>query len=323
MRVDPDGVERYFVVDSLGTNEVKLYETTGCACIRWSADGTQIWTVTETPAGLRFTTMDPDGANKVVYTPDVDTLSLAPGFGSADGHHVGFFGWDDTDPSRNGVWASNVDLTDLHLVTGVPEGVLGIDPIGMSGDGSHVYFHGDLGANTDNEFHHAGNVYVIATDGMGLRQLNPDGTKTEITGTGLSADGGRLAFTAWRAGRADEGYALFVVDGPKGDAAQVTDWLPDLWGASWAPTGEWIALTQDVPSIVRPQGSDLHAIGDDLSETSTFSPVWSPDGTHFLVRRGTQHRNDLWVMDLQGTLVWQVTHKPASYDIYAWAGPGR
>src|SRR5206468_6285013 len=97
--------------------------TKGCACIRWSADGTQIWTVTETETGLRYTTMDPDGSNKVVHKPDIPTLNLVGGFGSADGKHVAFFGWDDTDPTRTGVWAANIDLTDLHLVTGAPKGV--------------------------------------------------------------------------------------------------------------------------------------------------------------------------------------------------------
>ena len=329
MRVDADRVERYFVVSSLGEDENALFETQGCACIRWSADGTQIWTVTETESGLRFTTMDPDGTNKVVYTPDIPTLSLAPSFGSADGQHVAFFGWDDTKPSRIGLWASKVDLTDLHQVTGVPEGVvgIGIDPIGMSADGSHIYFHGDLGVK-DNGFEHGGNVYVIGNDGTGLRQLNPKGTITEITGTGLAADGRRFAFTAWEADNVDQGNALFVVDGPEGEAHRVTDWMPELWGASWAPSGEWIAITQAgagaaVASLIRPDGSDLQPISDAGLPEFTFGPVWSPDGTHFLVRRGDQGRNDLWIMDLEGTFVWQVTHKPSAYDIYAWAGPSR
>jgi hypothetical protein len=324
MRVDPDKVERYFVVDSLGTNEHALYETRGCACIRWSPNGAQIWTVTETDTGLRYTTMDPDGSNVVVHTPDITTLNLAPGFGSADGGHVGFFGWDDTDPTRTGVWAANTNLTDLHQVTGVPDGVLSIDPIGMSADGSHIYFFGDLGVNTDNGFDHAGNIYVIASDGTGQRQLNPAGTKTEITGAGLSADGRRLAFTAWESGSRTNDNALFVVDRPNGEGVQVTDWTPGLWGAAWAPSGEWIALSQEgqgaaVASLIRPDGSGLRPISDAGLPEFTFGPVWSPDGTHFLVRRGYQTRNDLWIMDLDGNFVWQVTHKPAAYDIYAWA----
>lgn len=171
MRVDPDNIERYFTVDPDGSNERVLFETQGCACIRWSPDGSQIWTVTETATALAYTTMDPDGGNRVVHVPDIPTLSLAPGFGSADGRRVAFFGWDETDPVRTGLWTASVDLSDLRQVTQVPAGVRGIDPIGMSADGSHIYFHGDLGENHDNGFHHAGNVYVIAADGTGLPQI--------------------------------------------------------------------------------------------------------------------------------------------------------
>ena len=247
----------------------------GCACIRWSADGSQIWTVTETETALAYTTQDPDGGNRVVHVPDIPTLSLAPGFGSADGRHVAFFGWDDTDPTRAGVWTANTDLTDLHHVTPVPDGVLGIDPIGMSANGSHIYFHGDLGENTDNDFHHAGNVYVIAADGTGMRQLNPEGTKTESTGTGLSADGRRFAFSAWRVGHGADGNALFIVDGVDGEPVQVTD-FGDRWGASWSPNGEWIGYSTSgddaaLISLIKPDGTGATAVTPkDLSEDITM-----------------------------------------------------
>jgi len=329
MRVDRDEVERFFTVDTLGENEHALFETKFCACIKWSPDGRQIWTVTETETGLRHTTMDPDGGNVVVFTPEIETLNLVGGFGTADGRHIGFAGWDDTKPARQGIWAANADFTDLHQVTGVPEDVLAIDPLGMSESGSHIYFHGDLGENTETILHHAGNVYVIASDGTGLRQLNPPGTKTEITGEGLSADGRRLAFTAWQVGSADAGNALFVVDGVKGEARRVTDWTVGLWGATWAPGGELIATTQDsgsalVASLIRPDGTDLRAISPSGDSAASFGPVWSADGSHFLVRRGEFHRNTLWIMDLQGNFVWQVTHEPGSHDVYAWRPePGR
>ena len=135
IRVDSNDVERYFTVSSTGSDERLLFETQYCACLRWSPDGSQIWTVTETDGVLRFTTMDPEGGHVVIHTPKIETLSLAPGFGSADGRHIAFFGWDDTEPQRAGLWAASSDLSDLHYVTGLPEGVLGVDPIGMSANG--------------------------------------------------------------------------------------------------------------------------------------------------------------------------------------------
>jgi Tol biopolymer transport system component len=322
MIVDPDKTERFFTVDSLGEDKHALFETKFCACISWSVDGSKVVTVTETDVGLRYTTMDPDGSNKVIYTPKIETLSLTPPVGSADGQHLAFFGWDDTDPSRLGIWAAKADMTSLHQVTGVPEGVMGIDPMGMSADGSIVYFHGDLGPSSENEFHHAGNAYAIDADGQHLRQLNPPGTKTESTGMGISADGTTLAFMAWQEGSAFEGNALFIV-GSRGAAKRVTDWTPGLWGVSWSPAGDLIAVTQvvdgtRVASLIRPDGTDLRPVSAS-GDIEAFGPVWSPDGTHFLVRRGEQHRNDLWIMDLEGSFIWQVTHDPGSYDVYDWA----
>ena len=327
MIVDSDKTERFFTVDSLGEDEHALFETKFCACISWSVDGTKVVTVTETELGLRYTTMDPDGSHKVIYTPGIETLSLTPPAESADGHHLAFFGWDDTEPSRLGIWAANRDMTDLHQVTGVPQGVQGIDLMGMSAEGSHLYFHGDLGPSTENEFHHAGNAFVINADGKGLRQLNPAGTKTESTGMGISADGMRFAFTAWQEGSASAGNALFVVDGPDAEARRVTDWTPGLWGVAWSPPGDSIALTQTVagarvPSLIKPDGSGLRSVSP-AGQIEAFGPIWAPDGTAFLVRRGAQHANDLWVTDLDGNFVWQVTHEPGSHDVYDWAGPIR
>ena len=328
MRVDADDVERYFTVNTLGTSEIALFETTGCACIRWSGDGTKLWTVAETETGLRFKSMDPDGSNEMVYVPDIETLNLVPGFGSADGEHLGLFGWDDTDPSRQGLWVARTDLTGLHQVSALPEGTIAIEPIGMSHDGSFIYFLGDLGEEPENEHHHAGNVYVVAADGTGLRQLNPKGTRTQVTGTGVSADGRQFAFTGWQAGAAEQGNALFVVNGPDAQAKRVTDWTQGLWGASWAPGGEWIGVASEdnataLISLISPDGSETKSVVPlDMLEPVSM-PVWSPDGTHLLVRRGDHHENHLWIMGLDGTFVWQVTHNPGSHDIYAWANSTR
>jgi Tol biopolymer transport system component len=326
MRVDAGNIERYFVVDTLGANEVPLFETQGCACIRWSPDGTKLWTVAETDTGLRFKTIDPDGGNPGVLVPEIKTLNLVPGFGSADGLRVGFFGWDDTDPSRTGLWVAGTDLSELHQVSTTPDGTVGIEPIGMSHDGSFVYFLGDVGTNTENDFKHAGNVYVVGSDGTGLRQLNPPGTMTEVTGAGVSADGRRFAFTAWEIGSADEGNALFIVDGPKAEAMRVTDWTASTWGASWSPDGEWIGSSTlfhrtGLLSIVKPDGTGGREVTPKDRSEAVTAPVWSPDGAHLLVRRGEPKANDLWIMDLDGDFLWQVTDHPGGHDIYGWAEP--
>jgi Tol biopolymer transport system component len=47
--------------------------------------------------------------------------------------------------------------------------------------------------------------------------------------------------------------------------------------------------------------------------------VWSPDGKYLLVQRGTDGQGDLWIIDLVGNFVGQVTHEPSSYGVWAWS----
>jgi Tol biopolymer transport system component len=53
--------------------------------------------------------------------------------------------------------------------------------------------------------------------------------------------------------------------------------------------------------------------------------VWSPDGKYLLVPRDgdspSDERRDLWIMDLDGDFIGQVTDEPSTYGTYSWA-PG-
>lgn len=56
--------------------------------------------------------------------------------------------------------------------------------------------------------------------------------------------------------------------------------------------------------------------------TSVGFGSWSPDGQYLLVARGKEAaRRDLWIIDIKGNVVGQVTDGPADYGMYAW-GPG-
>lgn len=41
--------------------------------------------------------------------------------------------------------------------------------------------------------------------------------------------------------------------------------------------------------------------------------------TERIIQRGAGGINDLWIMDLDGTFIGQVTHEPSSYGTYSWA----
>ena len=312
-----DQVEHYFTINTDGTDEQALFTAEGCACATWSADGTRIWTVGATGHGtFSFTTMKPDGSDRVVISPPTKTLNLlAPGASSADGRRIAFDGWDETDPSRNGPYLASTDLADLRLVTPLPKGTVHVDPFGVTPDGSRVLFLAERG----DEPHPAGDLYVVNGDGSGLRQLNPPGTThnfLDVPAGSLSPDGRRAAFGV--DGR------VFVVDIDGGEARPITDRADFVWAVSWSPTGTWITYSRkhgstSVVSLVRPNGGDQKEISANDGSDQAEVGVWSPDAKYLLVQRGAPGASDLWIMDLDGTFISQVTHESSSYGTYSWA----
>ena len=316
--------EHYFTIRTDGTDEHAIYDREGCECAHWMADGTRVMTIDATGHGnYSFTTILPDGTDRVVLEGPSKTLNLAPGATTLDGRRIAFNGWDETDPSKTGVYIAAPDLSDLRLVLPLQEGWLAVEPSGITPDASRVLFFVDTGPFGG--INHAGDLFVVDADGTRPRQLNPANAKLAyISGGGipgsLSPDGRQAAFTV------DD--AVWVVDLDGGDARRITNQDGFVWAVSWSPTGEWITYTRfhgptTTISLVRPDGTDQREISK-LDETDEAnSAVWSPDGKYLVVNRDSDASadgpKDIWLMDLDGRYVGQVTHTPSQYSIYGWA----
>ena len=318
-----DDEERYFTINTDGTDERAICEREGCGGARWSADWSQILSVGPTVRDTwSLQTLNPDGSDRAVVDPPIETLSLFVGASSADGRLIVFNGMDETDPSRNGLYVASPNLSDLRLVTPLAEGWLEVDPYGVTPDRKKIVFFVDTGP--EGIVDHAGDVYVINTNGTGLRRLNPPDTRLlflHVPVISLSPDGRQAAFAV-------KDDAVFVVDLDGGEARPITPRAGSAWAVSWSPTGEWITYTRfhgptSVVALVRPDGTDDHEISADDETDEASAAVWSPDGRHLLVSRDSDATrdgpHDLWVIDLEGTWVSQVTHEPSSYGTYSWA----
>ena len=228
----------------------------------------------------------PDGSDREVISPPIETLNLGPGTPSVDGRWIAFDGWDETDPSRNGVYLGSPDLTDLRLVTPLPEGTVRTEPFGVTPDGSRIVFFADRGETE----HAEGDLYVVNADGTGLRQLNPPGTThnfSDVAPGSLSPDGRQVAFAV--------DQSVFVADVDGGEPRQVTDRAGHAWAVSWSPTGEWIVYTRQhgttsVISLVRPDGTDDQEISATDGSNEAAGAVWSPSGDALLVIRRADRR---------------------------------
>lgn len=317
-RKGSDGVEHYFTIHTDGTDEQALYDREGCECAHWSADGTHILTLDATDHGtFSFMTIRPDASDRILLDNPPQTLNLAPGASTADGRWIAFNGWDETDPSNTGLYLASPDLADLRLVLPLPEGVVATEPFGITPDGSRIVFFGETGP--DGGTTHAGHNFVVNSDGSGLRQLNPPGSKVGLIGVptiSLSPDGRQAAFGVEN--------AVWVVDLEGGEARRITEQTGFVWAVSWSPTGDWIAYTRQhgtnsVISLVRPDGTDDTEISANDRADESHAGAWSPDGEYLVVQRGADDRKDLWIMDLAGNFIGQVTDVPSNYGTYSWA----
>jgi Tol biopolymer transport system component len=326
-------IAKYYTMNADGSGERLLFDARDCGqCAFWSPDGRWIIYPETSNGRLLTAVVRADGAAKVVLQPLPDsTVNLGPGGWSADGSLIALAGWDDTDPSRRGIYVATPEGTGLRQVSrsldGRPQ-----DWPAFSPDGSKVLFMSidDVGPRQGGQ---AGDLMVVNLDGTDQRRLNPKGTKvvaTTRTGRPMdwSPDGDQIAFAAIE-GDLDAGRsAVFLVPSTGGEPVRITD--PEEWTSSldWAPHGNSV-LAGDTTGgheriwTVDAATKERRELWTSTADERACCGTWSPDGSLILFQRGPGGRRDLWTMRPDGTVQSQVTRLPADYVWYSWArAPG-
>jgi len=326
---------RTFTIGIDGSQETELTDVHDC-CGTWSPDGTII----VVPDGLAASrlipaTVNPDGTNYVVHRIGPPTLNLGFGGWSPDGTKTVFEAWDDTDPSRTGIYVSEgsslVDAAPVQITHAKRHDV----GLGWSPDGARLLLiqvtrcpDGDCDG---------GDLYVVDSDGSDLIRLSPKGTFVSCCGpASWSPDGTQVAFAGLSldaAGLRDElQSAVYVAKADGSDVAAITEPGAFTESAGWSPDGEWIVFNKKSGPVgvkgsdlylVHPDGSRLHPIttGGAAGKSDQFGAVWSPDGKRLLfdsVPGGPVKRGDLWIVDVDGTGLVQVTDARAPVFGYSW-----
>jgi Tol biopolymer transport system component len=294
--------------------------------------------VTLSPDGSRFLgavpaedgriapeTFEVDGSDHVVLSIADPTLQLGDVRWSPDGERILAQGWDDTDPSRTGLYTvRSADGSDVVRLTEPGDA---IDyPVTYAPDGARVLFARDA---PPIDHHGSMDLMVVDADGSGLVRLNPRGTSAGLTfGTqaaSWSPDGTQVAFVASEGSFQEDPRAVFVAEADGTDVRRITPWDVTLV-AQWSPDGAWIAFDSsrsDGPHdlfVVHPDGGQPTRLTSSEDGRFSFGPVWSPDGTELLFVRGQDgfDTTDLWTVHVDGTALNQVTDVPAEYGGYAW-----
>jgi Tol biopolymer transport system component len=262
---DPQtSLAHWFAIRPDGTGLRDLPITATCA--QWWPDGSKLWITNDASNPLRPATVALDGSQIRLLSATRDPrLNLGCGDVSPDGTRMVLEGFNEEQP-----WGKGVDgLYSVRASDG--GGLVRLTHGGDSGpeyspDGSRVVFFRSKSS------HSAGALFVIHTDGTGLRRVTPfDATLVQT----WSPDGRWIAF-------ADRMGQLFLVRPDGTDLHQIPVSLPAGASASqpsWSPDGSWIAFSMRKSGdadiyVVRPDGTGLHLIAGGPGQQ--VNPVWGP-----------------------------------------------
>jgi len=213
----------------------------------------------------------PDGSGERDLPLPAGTLQLGPGAWSRDGKWIAFEGWDDTNPGQNGIYYGLAsDGGDLIRLTHARNGMHD-RPVDVSPNGSRVFFFRPIQGFPSYGNDQEGSLFVVDTNGEGLRRLTPRHMPVEVAGNGggrLSRNGKWIVFTSagtiWKIHPNGSGLRKVFRD-RKGRLAITPTWSPNgayiLFGLD--PAGQ-LGTVENAPSnglyVIRANGSGLAGV---------------------------------------------------------------
>lgn len=241
---------------------------------RWAPNGLQFAVaVGEPPRELLVSgTVKPDGTDFVRFVSPDSSLNLGCTVWSRDGSRLACEGWDDTDPTRTGIYTvRSTDGGGLTRITTSSDDQHDI-PGDYTLDGGQIIF-----CRSGDE----GHVMVVKLDGsdehrvsdqpMCSGRLSPDGT------TILTASGSYLTLVPVGGGQPTP---IRIADAPNG--SNFLGGAEGPGGGAWSPDGQWIvfslhttnALHSDI-YIMRMDGTDLRQVTNTPDQNEEFAD-WAP-----------------------------------------------
>ena len=271
------GDETIFMANADGTDERQLTEYNASCCVRASVDGASLLYSALADDGQRVTTAIRQLADDSVRSlplPD-DTANLGPGAWSPDGARVALQLWDETDPSRDGIYTARAsDGGDLRRVS---DAVIADIPADYAPDGTELLIF------REGSTQGVGELFVVDVEGSGEPvRISPEGMLAGFGSARYSPDGSRIAFNE---GRTSATGALWTVGA---DGSQLTKLFEDPDGRfvshpTWSPDGSMIMFALNPVAdefdhrpnglyVIDADGSNLRLVlgGDDFKR----EPQW-------------------------------------------------
>jgi TolB protein len=275
VRYDPAyGQPVAFTMDPDGSDATQMFFTGAWGHSEWphwSPDGTRVAVFCCDEPGVAAHIVNPD-TGEIGRLPLMDPGGLEEDCGSAwspDGQLIACGNFGLTNPRNTGVWTIRSSDGGLKQLTSNPGRE--DDPGDFSPDGKRLVF-----VRAD-QAEDASGLFVVRTDGSGLRRITPDGMNLDVFGGSWSPAGDRILFVART--DVDHRRAIWEVNADGSDLHQ----LPV------AGCGGPIA---------------------DPDSTDCSYPGWSPDGTKIVFTRATNDgkRSDIAIVNADGSGLVQITH---------------
>jgi TolB protein len=161
-------------------------------------------------------------------------------------------------------------------------------------------------------------ICVMNADGSGYRRLTTEDNVRHYYPS-LAVDGQSLVYSAYRE---DNVYEIYEMSLTGGIAKRVTDRLGALTGPEISPDGKSIAVTrwtlasnQDQLWVLARDGSQPRRVIDGTG----WDPTWSPDGSQILYASDRGGSNQLWMVNLDGSGLHQITKLPSLRGRSDWS----
>jgi Tol biopolymer transport system component len=199
-------------------------------------------------------------------------------------------------------------------------------PVASSPDGSKLlFFRPDAKNETSDSAPQ--DLFVVGANGKGLTRLTPRGSTTAVVfsydSVSWSPDGTRVAVAAAKEPFWNTSIHSVYVARADGSSFKRVGPRGNIWDAVWSPDGRWIAFSMATQAkgglfqlyLMHPNGSDVRQLTSGSDGRSSLHPTWSPDSDQLLFLRGTSNSGNanIWSIDVNGSRLYQVTHKPAAY----------
>ena len=162
----------------------------------------------------------------------------------------------------------------------------------------------------------------MKADGSGFRRLTTEDDVRHFYPS-LAPDGKSVIYSEYREDNIYEIYEMSLADGL---TKRLTDRLGALTGPEISPDGKSIVFmhwtvtsNQDEIWVMDQDGSSPRRVVGGIG----WDPTWSPDGTQILFASDRSGSNQLWIVNLDGSSLHQVSNLPAIRGRSDWSPQGQ